>query len=186
MLSFGALNGERANELYELIESVNREEQLIDAIGEQAHFAETLVGPARMVQTLDRFARLGLPIRITELDIVTEDEQLQADYLRDFLTAAFSHPAVDGIVLWGFWEGQINKPQAALWRKDWSLKPAGRVFVDLLTDKWSTDVSLVSDDRGRVDFRGFRGEYELTVNASGATRTVRAHLTGGESVVTLP
>lgn len=73
-------------------------------IGEQGHFGGNPPGPARILQQLDRFATLGLPIQITEFDIDTPDEQLAADFTRDFTTAVFSHPAVTGMVQWGFWE----------------------------------------------------------------------------------
>ena len=57
-----------------------------------------------------QFATLGLPVRITELDIDSNDEELQADYFRDFLTASFSHPNINGIMIWGFWEGGTGVP----------------------------------------------------------------------------
>ena len=61
--------------------------------------------------------RSASPSASTELDINLADEQLQADYFRDFLVASASHPNINGIVLWGFWESQHWRHDAALFRK---------------------------------------------------------------------
>ena len=61
-----------------------------------------------ILRLLDRYARLELPIKITEFDVDVADESLQADYTRDFLYAAFSHPSVSGIQLWGFWKNNTG------------------------------------------------------------------------------
>lgn len=180
MLSYGALDGAKLDALYDLIRRVRDSGAPIDALGEQAHFREVLVGPARMLATLDRFATLGLPIRITEFDVAVDDERLQADYTRDFLTAAFSHPAVNGVLMWGFWEGQHAEPRAALWRRDWSAKPAAEAYEDLLLRRWHTDVTAITDARGTAEVRGFRGRYELSVAGVDGSEQVRQVDLSGE------
>ena len=42
--------------------------------------------------------------------------------------ACFSHEAYTGFVMWGFWEGAHWKPETALWRKDWTEKPAAKIW----------------------------------------------------------
>ena len=64
---------------------------------------------------------------------------MQADYARDFLTICFSHPAIRGFLMWGFWEGAHYKPIAAMIRRDWSTKPNYTVWNDLLYNRWWTD-----------------------------------------------
>ena len=54
-------------------------------------------------------------------------------------------------VLWGFWEGARWIPSGAMMRRDWSLKPNGKVYQDLVFKTWWT-------------------------NADGKTRTVKASL----------
>jgi len=108
----------------------------LSGIGIQSHFDWELPAPVAVLKGLDRFALLGRDIEITEHDINVTDEQLQADYTRDYLTLAFSHPAVIGLLSWGFWQGQHWRPDAAYFRKDWSIKPAGRVWIDLVMHKW--------------------------------------------------
>jgi len=74
----------------------------IGGIGMQSHFGENVTPPATLWKILDRFATFNLPIQITEFDLNTEDEKLQANYTRDFMTAVFAHEAINGFVMWGF------------------------------------------------------------------------------------
>lgn len=152
----------------------------LDGIGLQAHFDLRLTPPPRLLEILDRFARFGKPLQVTELDLDFSDEGLQADYLRDFMTACFSHPAVDGIVLWEFWEGlQSGSPEAAvLFRKDWSRKPSGAAWEDLVFRRWWTDARGATDARGRFKVRGFLGSYE--VEAGGKAAKVELTRDGAE------
>jgi endo-1,4-beta-xylanase len=32
----------------------------------------------------------------------------------------FAHPSVEGILMWGFWQGKHWRPNAFLWKKDWT------------------------------------------------------------------
>ena len=89
----------------------------ITGLGMQGHFGASPTSMATVKRLLDRYAALGLSIRITEFDLNTADEALQADYTRDFLTMVFSHPAVTGFQMWGFWEGAHWLPRGALYRR---------------------------------------------------------------------
>jgi len=135
----------------------------IGGMGEQGHFGGSPPPPARIIEVLDRFGELGLPIQITEFDIDTSDVETQAAYTRDFLTAVFSHPAIDSVLCWGFWEGRHWKPRAAFWTKDWQLRPNGEVWVELTTKQWWTDADLETGADGVAGIRGFLGNYEATV-----------------------
>lgn len=160
----------------------------LDGIGEQSHFGGNVTPPEQVWDILNRFASFGLPLQITELDIDTSDEALQADYLRDFLTIAFSHPSITEITQWGFWEGNHWKPRAALWRRDWSIKPAGEAYRNLVFKQWWTDAQGTTDAQGDYRTRGFLGDYEVTVTANGRSKTVPMTLakTGQPLRVALP
>lgn len=157
----------------------------ITGLGMQGHFGGTPTPPERMLAILDRFAALGLDISITEHDIDTEDEQLQADFTRDFLTTVFSHPSVVAILTWGFWENSHWRPNGAYYRKDWSLKPAGQVWLDLVKNTWWTRAALTTADDGTARTRGFLGDYEVTVTHNGVTKTVPAKLTPSGATLTI-
>ncbi len=143
----------------------------IGGIGMQGHFGSDLTPPVRMLEILDRYAKFGLPIQITEFDVQVSDEQLQADFTRDFLTVMFSHPSVNGVVMWGFWEGRHYAPGAALWNKDWSPRPNGVAWMKLVQDEWMTNVLAKTDGQGTLQTRAFTGDYLITVNASGRSES---------------
>jgi len=138
-----------------------------DVIGMQAHFGETVTAPETVVRILDRFAKFGKPIQITEFDLPTYDEEGQARYTRDFLTAVFSDPATEAFTMWGFWEGRMWQPPAAMVRKGWTLKPNGQAWMDLVLKHWWTDVNTTTGPDGSCGTRGFLGDYKITVSAGG-------------------
>jgi GH35 family endo-1,4-beta-xylanase len=157
----------------------------LDGIGMQGHFGNSLTSPEDLQQILDRFAKFNKPIWVTEYDVNLDDEALAGEYTRDFYTTLFSHPAVAGIVMWGFWDGSQWKNNAPLYRRDWSLKPAGEVYRDLVKKLWHTEQSLHTDDQGTVSLRGFLGNYDIVVTAKGQTKTVKAALVAGGSKVSI-
>ena len=130
--------GKGSDYFYNTVKELKEKGAPIDGIGEQGHFASSPKGIPDVLAKFDKFGALGLPIQITEFDIDTDDTGLQADYMRDFTTATFSHPSVMGVMQWGFWEGGHWIPRAALWDKDWNLRPHGKVWVDLVTKTWWT------------------------------------------------
>ena len=148
----------------------------LSGIGIQSHYGWKLPAPAAVLQGFDRFAALGPELEVTEHDINVTDERLQADFTRDYMTLAFSHPAVTGFLSWGFWEGRHWQPNGAYFRKDWSVKPAGRVWIDLVMNKWWTRVSGETDATGAYHPRGFLGDYEITVTHGGKSKTLRTTL----------
>ena len=166
----------RYDALYDEVRTLQSEGAPIGGIGMQSHFGDNLIAPVDLLAIYNRFATLGIPIRVTELDIDTSDEQLQADYFRDFLIAAYSDPEINGIMLWGFWEAQDWLPDAALFHKNWSIKPNGQVWKDLVLRKWRTNAIGKSGGDGVFSTRAFLGDYELTVTAGGQSHTVNLSL----------
>jgi GH35 family endo-1,4-beta-xylanase len=146
----------------------------LGGIGVEGHFSQILTPPERLLALLDEYSKFGLPIQANEFDVDVPDPQRQADYQRDFMTVFFSHPNVQGIMIWGFWAPQDWLANAALYRADWTLKPNGKAWYDLVFHRWWTNTDGRTDDRGRYRTRGFLGDYEITVSKGGRTRTVRA------------
>jgi GH35 family endo-1,4-beta-xylanase len=157
----------------------------IEGIGFQCHFGGNVIPPARLLTGLDRFGKFGLPIMITEFDVNTQDEELQAAYMRDFLTACFSHSACKGVIMWGFWEGRHWLPDAALYRRDWSIKPNGQMWLDMVKKKWWTNADGKTDGNGKFSTRGFAGEYEVTVTHGNSTAKMTFPLSTAGSTVTI-
>ncbi len=153
----------------------------LDGIGLQSHFSSNLTPPERVVEILDRFAQFGADLQVTEFDVNLDDEQTQADFTRDFLTACFSHPAIRGFLMWGFWEARHWLPRGAMYRRDWSIKPNGEVWNNLVFSKWWTDVQGTADAEGVFRTRGFLGDYDIEVTVNGQTKTMPLRVESGRT-----
>lgn len=164
--------GFQQENFYAILQDLLKRGAPVDGIGNQAHFHSSfLPGPEDILRNSDRFAALVPRLQFTEFDVITNgDEQLQADWLRDCLILTYSHPAYTGFILWVFWEGTGYKIDAALWRQDWSEKPAGTVWRQLTREAWRTDVHGPTAPDGAFTSRGHHGLYDITVTLDGNTR----------------
>ena len=144
----------------------------LGGIGFQAHFGAGLTAPERVIEILDGFGQYGLPLHITEFDVDTLDAETQAAYTRDMLIASFSQPQVEAFVIWGWWEGDHWKPSGAMLKKDWSPRANYASWRDLVYGDWWTEDSLTTDANGRVNLRGFKGDYDLTVQGKTFNRSL--------------
>lgn len=137
----------------------------IDGLGIQGHINTGLNADSYYNNVLVPLAGVGLPIWVTEFDVDEENENTRADEVEKFYRVCFSHPSVEGIIMWGFWS-------ESAWRWDglvdinWNLNAAG-VRYQALMDEWTTEDSDATDVDGNVDFRGFHGTYQVTLSAAG-------------------
>jgi GH35 family endo-1,4-beta-xylanase len=162
----------------------------IDGVGIQGHIwsEDILAHPEVIKQRLDKVAALGLPIWISEFDAADPDEKANADKLELVYRMAYSHPAVEGIMAWIFWAGNSWRgPNGGLAKRDWTLNEAGKRFEALMAE-WSADAAGNTDPAGVFAFRGFHGDYAVTLKGADAavspgTFTVSAGQ--GSHVVTL-
>ncbi len=157
----------------------------ITGLGLQGHIGANPSSITDYLATLDRYAAFRLALRITEFDVNTTDLALQADYTRDFLTASFSHPAVVGFQFWGFWESAHWRPNAALYRADWSEKPAGAAYRALVHEQWATRANGASNAQGEFRARGFYGDYLATVTVGVRTFEQTFSLRSGAAAPTI-
>lgn len=158
----------------------------VEGIGMQGHFGAP-TPPVRMLEILDRFARFGKPIAITEFDLEIDDQQLQADFTRDLLTVCFSHPSVNQFLMWGFWEGRHWKPRGAMINRQWDPKPNYRVWRDLVYRQWWTDQTVTAGADGRISLRGFMGNYTIEASHGGKSASAPLELgrDGGQTALVL-
>ena len=159
-------------------------------IGMQGHSGAKLVHPEKILEVLDRFSKFNLPLKVTEFDLefhehISNREEIYADYMRDFMTIVLSHPSVESILIWGFWDGAHWIPGAGLYHKNWEAKPSAKMWKYLVSEKWHTVVSGKTDKRGEFALRGFHGDYDIEVEAKGKSRSVKAKLIKVGSKVTV-
>ena len=146
----------------------------LEGIGMQGHVSGNLTSPNNLWRVLERFSEFNLPIQVTEFDVQALTPEIQADYLRDFMTLVFSHPKTVGIVMWGFWERNHWRPDAALFNADWSLRPHGEMWYQLVHGDWWTDETWMSDENGKIILRGFHGDYEIIVETETQSQSIEA------------
>jgi endo-1,4-beta-xylanase len=164
-----------------MIQLLADEKAPFDGIGMQGHFGASLTGPDDLMAVLDRYAKFKKEIAVTEFDVDIGDEELVGQYVRDFYTVLFSHPAVSTIVMWGFDDAHHWKKNAVMYRRDMTLKPGGQAYKDLVLGEWRTQATGATDANGAFVTRGFKGQYEISVKTGDRTRAVKGVLTDGGS-----
>ncbi|MCX7798417.1 MAG: endo-1,4-beta-xylanase [Melioribacter sp.] len=119
-----------------------KERNLIDAIGVQGHrFELENASNTTLKNNLDRLAATGLPIYISEFDLGnlgdsgTPDDNKQLELYQRIFPLLWEHPAIKGITLWGYIEGQIWQRTCYLLRLDGRERPALRWLRQYLTSK---------------------------------------------------
>ena len=129
-----------------------------------------------------------------------EAEDIQAEVLKNLYTIWFGVTNMEAVIYWNLVDGYAfnaepgdfsngeNKLAGGLMRFDMTPKPALGVLKKLFTEEWHTENDIVADDGGRARFKGFYGNYDITVHADGREITVPAHLekyTGNPLVFTV-
>lgn len=146
----------------------------IHGIGIEGHLGQT---PAFNPTTywnnvLKPLGTTGLPIWVTEFDANEPDDVRRAGIMDDFYRICFSDPNVEGILMWGFWQGLTWQSDWWIVNSSWTLNQTGQKYQSLLNE-WTTKDANISDASGRVNFRGFCGTYEITLAVSGKIPQVR-------------
>lgn len=162
----------------------------LGGLGIQFHMYDTLeymntdghlyFDPYRQFQIFDQYARLGVPIHLTEISLPTpqalprkQAEAFQEKLLRSFYRLWFSHEGVGSIIWWNFADnsayGDENNFQAGLIDGNLNEKPAFRALDELVNHEWHTSCSVATDADGIADWNGFYGSYAVTLTA-GRTR----------------
>lgn len=151
-----------------------------DEVAFQSHFtaASERISAGEQYARMDRFASLGdISLAVSEFDTVDFDSEQQAgEYLYRFLKVAYSHPAMAGFRLWGYWDSQHWAGEAPLFREDWSKKPGFHAYTDLVFDQWFTDETGATDADGRFDATATLGTYRLYVETATGSATTRVEV----------
>lgn len=174
---YDILTGRRLEDYAAQIQALLGQGVPIGGIGVQGHLHGDSFDAATLQRALDRLAQFKLPVRVTEFNfpgqrsryysqrgarLSDEEEQAKAKALADYYRICFAHPAVEGIMMWGFWEGANWIPVSSLYRRDWSATPAAAAYRDLVFKQWWTTWRGQTDDQGRCEVGAFFGKYRVT------------------------
>ena len=178
-----------------LIEGVLEAGVRIDAIGLQTHMHQGYRGEQYTSEVLDRFARYGLPLHLTETTLVSghlmppdiddlndyripqwpstpEGEARQADDVVRHYRTLFAHPAVQSVNYWGLTDdGAWLGAPAGLVRADGTRKPSYDALESLIKGEWwLPPTSMRTSPDGTLTVRAYLGDYSV----DGAPFTVKA------------
>jgi endo-1,4-beta-xylanase len=166
---YNVVSAGETERFYGLIKGMQDRKIPVHGIGVQCHFQARSVIPALVKERLDKLATLGLPIKVTELDFGSEQtglgmsEQRQAEQYKTFITTAFSHPAISGILLWGFWDNRHWVKDGGIIDANGRAKPAADTLYNLWHKTWTTNLQSTASQSGEIRFRGFPGKYKITI-----------------------
>jgi endo-1,4-beta-xylanase len=149
----------------------------LGGVGLQGHVGSSPWSIPALLKALDQLGANGLPIAITEYDTDIKDLDMDAKFLKDFMTAVFSHPSTNSFLMWGFWDGAHWQSKAPIFNRDWTEKPSGKAYEELVLRDWWTKADATTDAQGSCKVRGFLGDYEITVTSGSKSVTVPAQLT---------
>ncbi len=158
IISKGGLDEKKQEWYYDYIKRVDENTGgLVDGIGIQCHIGSDLTPPEKVLSILDYYAPLKKKISISEFTMEIKDIEVRKQYTKDFMTAAFSHPAVSEFLFWG-----IHGEKADIFTQDWEQGIMGEAFFELVHGEWKTNLILETNKKGMAKDRGFYGTYEYT------------------------
>lgn len=126
-----------------------------------------------MYASFDAFAREGTRVHVSEFMIPLSEisgpvrygawtPELQAEFVERFYTVCFSHPAVAAVNYWDLGPASLNLG-ANLLDENYNPTPALLRLKELVKNRWTTQLAGRLPADGALSFKGFHGDYELTV-----------------------
>ena len=192
---YDILTGKKLPEYLAHIRLLLKQGVQIAGIGVQGHLHGDTFDRFQLKKALDSLAQFQLPIRITEFNmpgqrsdyykdrslIMNEDEEKKkAKELTDYYRICFAHPAVEGILMWGFWEGANWIPVSSLYKMDWTPTPAAIAYQKLVFNEWWTRGKGKTNRQGEFSIPAFFGKYKVTVH--GKSREIVLNKSAGKVV----
>ncbi|MBK8883369.1 MAG: endo-1,4-beta-xylanase [Bacteroidales bacterium] len=193
---YDILTGKRLADYMAQIRTLLKQGVPIAGIGVQGHLHAETFDRDQLRNALDSLAVFKLPIKVTEFNMpgqrskflvkkITEmtpqEAELNASEIVDYYKICFAHPAVDGIIMWGFWAGANWIPVSSLYKRDWSPYPAAEAYHNLIFHEWWTKESGIVNNNGIYTTSAFVGKYKVTVN--GKTEVIDLPKAQGKVIV---
>ncbi len=163
----------------------------LDVIGMQEHHGTPLVPLDQVLKNVEYWAKFGRDLEVTEFDLGVQDDTVHGQWCRDHLIAMFSQPKVTAYIYWGCWEGSHwrAKDGAAMFRLDWSKRPAQLAYEELVLKQWWTRSNELAGADGVLKTRAFYGRHRIEVDKGDQKTATTCELTpggAGEVTVKLP
>lgn len=163
---YSIITGGDAKLYRDMIDGLLKRNVPVHGIGVQGHFSGR-VEPLEVAAKLNYMGETALPIKVTEFDINVKalnlSEKEHAAECAKIMRTCFSHPAIEGFLMWGFWDARHWLPGAGLYDFQFKPRPAADTVYNLIHNVWTTNDTIMADTTGKLDFRGFFGDYEIII-----------------------
>ena len=104
------------------------------------------------------------------------DEALQAEWVEKFYTIAFSKPWMREITYFYALDEDYMKADRGLLNVSYFPRQSFYALKKLITEDWTTRLHMRTDANGQVEFRGFAGDYNITVSTKNFTANFTIHV----------
>lgn len=184
VLSGGGSGSNVVDRYMSYLDEMHESDNGFDGIGFQGHIGSNPTSILKLESVWNEFyERYGKPLKVTEYDVnELVDPEIQASYMKDFLTMTFSHPAMEAFIMWGFWDGNHWKGNAPMFDMQWNLKLGGQAFIDKVFKDWWTNENSASDANGSTTIRGFKGKYKVSVTVNGVVQEKEVDLFDDDAI----
>ena len=112
-------------------------------------------------RSLEWLSKIGLPIRMMNMEVAGPSPQAAAINLETALRTFFAQPQVEGIWLGGIGVDQVLDPSSALVNQFGQLTPAGDLFVKMVGTRWWSEEIVQADELGNARLKVFAGAYKI-------------------------
>ena len=153
----------------------------IDIMGSQMHLfnpqqcldiaeGKQIQTPQQVWDIMDVLSKAELPIHLSEITITapgddTRGREIQAVIARNLYRLWFSIKPMMGITWWNVVDdcGAPGEPTTSgLFTRNMEPKPSFHALDQLINHEWKTSLTLKADKDGKVNFRGFKGQYRIS------------------------
>jgi len=151
---------------------------------------------ASISRILDWYSTLSRPIYITEFNVPGSfrsnlgywhrrswDEELKVEWMKKFYTIAFSKPLVREITYRTARDQPYQTAQRGLLSASYAPRESFYALKRLITEDWTTRLNTKTDAEGRAEFRGFSGDYQITIKTGDSKINYTIHVYEGKSNV---
>jgi len=138
---------------------------------------------------LDWYCTLSVPVHITGVDAPGNytsplgywhrrnwDEKLKVEWIEKFYTIAYSKPFMKEITYAFFRDESFMKVEAGLLSISYAPKESFYALKRLITENWTTRLRMKTDANGQIGFKGFAGDYNITVSTKNFTGNFTIHV----------
>ncbi|MFI6484803.1 endo-1,4-beta-xylanase [Nonomuraea sp. NPDC050663] len=180
----------KSTAMYNLVSSLRQQGVPVDCVGFQGHLATQYGFPSSLQQNMERFAALGVQVRVTELDVRVQmprdanDDATQATYYRNVINACNAVQACAGVTIWGFTDKYSWVPDtfpsegaALIYDANYATKPSYTAVHDALAGPPTGDDTTPPTAPGNLTASG---TTSTSTNLSWSASTDNVGVTGYE------